>query len=292
MKPFIKLGLATVLVVCVLSGAFAEPIKLELKFTKGEVDKYKVMSSVSMSPSSASADIQPISITSTMLMTQRTVDVLPDGSGVVQVKTSSVQISGAPKVKGQKIPVASQAITMTISKEGKLLNIEGVGLLAGKLGSNMDFSKFFNQVGEQMIFPPDPVDVGQSWKNVLPFPFGGGSMSVVSTLTAVGEPVWTESAARIKQSYDGRIDLGQLMKAISSSISGKDAQVFAAISGSMDLNGATELLFSPARGKLLKADSNVTATMRFNVPAGAQTKGGGGNIEMTMQMSSTTTRVK
>jgi len=289
------LTLCLVLAISLCRGAtLAEQVTLEYKFTKGEVDKYRMVNDLAMSlPGGLGGSINA---KVGMDLIQRTLDVLPDGSGRVQVtyKNMSFKVSGA-KQQGAPPKIPEVSLVMTMTPQGRVTSLEGLGaMLAGGQMQGQDFSRLMSQFGYYGLFPNCLVEPGGMWKEVIPMPFGGGSMAISSTLVALNEQLWNQKAARVKQTYDARMDLGQMMQAAvtGTPLGDKERRIMSQISGSMELSGSGVMLFSPAMGKLLKSSGSVQATIRMNLPEEARRNGGPGSIEMPLSMTTEVTRFK
>jgi hypothetical protein len=280
--------LIAALVACAISCAQAEPIKLEYKYTEGEVDKYKVVTEMNVQPlSTTGADVAPMNVTVRMTALQKTIDVLPDGSAVVDVTVKDAQMSGTTSSKAAG---PEKTIRMTVSKQGQFLNVEGAESMTGNSGNmGMDFSRIFGQAGQNVFLPVEPVEVGASWQSSVPIPFGGGNISLSSSLTSAGDQMWGQSTARIKQDFIGTMDLGQIIRAIAGRMQGNDAKMLESISGSANLKGSTEFCFAPMLGKLLTANGTTNAIINIDMPAGA---GQNKSVRMNIDMKTSTTRFK
>ena len=80
---------------------------------------------------------------------------------------------------------------MTMAKDGRVLKMEGFEkAMAGTGAMGFDPSKMINQMGTITLFPSDPVEVGESWTQSIPFPIGGGDLKMVGTLLAYPDQLW------------------------------------------------------------------------------------------------------
>ena len=297
MKRIITLGFVLVLLLLALSLVHAEPVAFEYKFTKGEVDKYRLTIDMNISAAGVPADTAPMNSKISLVLLQKTLDVLEDGTAKIQVSYTdqSMSMPGMPKEQAAKLP--SQTITMNMSKDGKVLSMDGVGNLVGTAaGPGMDFGQMLSQVGYSGIFPPKPINVGESWSQAVPIPFGGGSVNINSTLVSTGELISDVDASKVKQDYKGHIDLGQLMKAIASSVpnemKGEMAQAISSLKGGVELDGSTLFYFSPTLGKLLKANGNIVSNIKLILPEEATNAGAPPQMDMVMNLNLNITRFK
>lgn len=94
MSRFLRAS-ATALLLLAATSAFAQPIKLQYKFTPGEIDKYKLAIAVTLAmPQMQGKSIPPMNFAMTMTTTQKTLGVLPDGSAKVRMKLFGTQDLG------------------------------------------------------------------------------------------------------------------------------------------------------------------------------------------------------
>jgi hypothetical protein len=290
---------AVLLTVLGASAAFAEPVALQYKFKVADIDKYKMTMDMSMQipGTPAKEGASPMSMSMTMTCTQHTLAVNPDGSAKIKATYGKPTITGQPaSAKGAKMPnLAGQSITYTMSKRGQTLSVEGLEkLMQGTPLKNMDFSGLFSSASNQALLPEGPVEVGDSWYQSVPFPFGGGTVGVNSELESADQQIWGLRAAKIRQTFAGTLDLGELMKSIVAGLdtTGTHSSDLSSMSGSMDLNGDMSFLFAPSIGKLLKGNGIMQANMTMNMPSSAVSQGAPSTLEMNMTMRITITRFK
>ena len=277
----------------------AEPIKLAYKFTKGELDKYRMNKSMNMTMPGipGGGNMPPVSMTMEMVAQQRTLEVLPDGSARIRVtySTPSMKMTGAPKMKQPAIPKQTFSVIMTMAPDGRVLSMEGMEKMLAASGlKNFDFSQFTNLMGQYAFLPPDPVEVGAMWKQTVPMPFGAGDMTVDSVLESYGEQIWSQVAAGVNTKYTAHMDLGQIMRSVAGSMAakGKEWQMISQMSGGIDMNGTMTFYFAPAIGKVLKGSGQMWATVKIGMPAEAVRQGAPPELCMDMDMKMTLTRFK
>ncbi|MGQ9455499.1 MAG: hypothetical protein ACUVRS_11350 [Armatimonadota bacterium] len=284
-------------------AAQSKPIKLVYKFTKVELDKYRADISINMTMPSMPGfgNPAPINIKMQTILYQRTLEVLPDGSAKVRLtqSISDLKIAGGPKGKMPNIAKQGLSMILTITPQGKVALMEDAEKLRKMLESmgiqGFDPSILTNQMGQYyVLLPEEPVEVGSTWKQVIPLPMGWGEMTVESTLNSYGEQVWSQTAARITQSFTGRMDLAEVMKSLiaAAPMSEKERQAMAGFSGSMDINGKMTFLFAPALGKILKGSGQMWATITINMPSEAVRQGAPSEMTMVMEMNISLTRFK
>ena len=292
---------AAVIFVIAACAACAEPVTLAYKFTKGEIDKYKMAMSMSMNMPllPGGSAFPPMGMSMQMVFRQHTLDVLPDGSARIRVTytPSDMKITGGPKMKKQpSVPNQSTSMVMTMTPDGRTTNVEGMDkALAASGVQNFDMNQFTNMMGQYAFLPAGPVEIGSSWNQTVPMPFTGGNMRVDSVLESYGEPIWSQPAAKINQKYSAYIDIGQLIRTFVGSMAGlkpKEQQAVGSITGGMDLNGAMDFYFAPAIGKVLKGAGNMTGAIKINMPSTVVKSGAPSALTMDIDMKMSLTRFK
>lgn len=293
MKRSMKSCMVLALTVLALGAAKAEPVKLAYKFTAGEVDKYKLQMTMSMN-SPLFTQGKPMTVSTSSIVKQQTLEVLPDGSAKIQMTTSDIKVTGSaiPKEKQSQLANASSTVKMTIAPDGKVSNVEGLEKAMAASGANMDMSPIINQLSSTLLFPKDPVEAGATWSQSIPIPGADGQVNINSTLLATNEPIWSENAARIKQSYNIHMGLAQMMKAMSGAVPEQARSMMASMSGSMDMTGTVSFLFSPARGKVLKGGGSMSGNINIELPTQGTNQGAAPQMSFPMDITMSMTRFK
>jgi hypothetical protein len=279
------------LAVFALSAASAAqtstPVLLEYKFKKGEIDKYKAVMDKKMSMSGASGGFDT---KMTMSITQKVLEVLPDGSAKIQMITSDIKTTdpSAPKAQPKALGQKPVVVTLTMGKNGEVQAMEGKtqGYLSGAM-QGMDLGQLFGQTGSQL--PENPVSVGESWKQEVPFPLGGGTIGVTSTLLSDSDLVAKLRTSKIKQVFVGHIDLSELVKTMASQkgVQPEQQRLMSQMSGAMELSGWAVVNFAPEIGKPIRTNANFTVDMKMTLPPEVTKQGGPSemNIVMTIAMN-------
>lgn len=301
MKRTIMLAILAAFVLSAISAAHAEGVKLEYKFTENELDKYKFAMTMNMNMPSMLGEALPSAFNMSFkyTMRQRTLEVYPDGSAKVRVHVSAPEMTGAGITKQDSDALLKpMTMTMTMAKDGRVLKMEGIEQLMEDVGAmGFDPSTMISQMGTITVFPSDPVEVGESWTQSIPFPIGGGDLKMTGTLLAYPDQLWNQKCARIKYDMSGQIDFGQMMKAIAAGFSGQGqgdevAQAISSMSGEMNITGSMVYDFATDLGKLLKGNGTFTMDIRIGMPAVAVAQGAPSHMEMSMDMTMTLTRFK
>lgn len=126
-------GLISALIMCLLLGAISaafgqDAVKLELKFTPGELLRYKMVGSVNVDmqidmPNAPQMPTIPIQVVG--VVRQRTKRVLPNGDAEIAAAVESMKMimgNEAKEFPVNQIPV----ITMVISRNGTVKSVQGL----------------------------------------------------------------------------------------------------------------------------------------------------------------------
>ncbi len=292
MNRKLVIGLIILAVLWTPVCAGAKSVILEHRFSKGQVDKYKLSMDIKAHMPQLAAANMPQSIKMSMKMTfsQKVLDVKPDGSARVQMTYSNMEfnIPGLDAKAAKAMPMQPVSVVASISKYGQILNIEGIDQMLASAGMpGMDYSQLAGQIGYYGVFPDVPVEVGQSWISTIPFPLGSGDLLITSTLLGAAVPMGKDVVSKIKQTYEAYIDLGDMMKGfasmMSASLPGSDA--LSQMSGAMDIVGLSVIYFSPDKGKLIKANGNIKMLLSMDMPAQYVQQGAPSSIDIEMDMN-------
>lgn len=300
MKRAVALAILAVLALSMAGIGQTKTLNLEYKLKKGDVDKYKLVVNMKFSsPEMPSMPQGDMNMKMTATVTQKVLDVLADGSAKVKMSVTDLKMSmpGMPQGAALGSAPKSMAFTVTMSKDGKITGMEGLGakMMPGGI-PGMDFGQLMGQGNP--TFPGKPVAVGETWSQEVPFPMGGGKLKVTSTLLAADVPVGKESAAKIKQVVSGHIDLGEMTKGLSASANAAaKPENMPQLSGGMDLAGWSVVYFSVASGRMIKTNANMTANMNFALPAEVIQEGGPvleavSEVNMVMDLTMFMSRVR
>lgn len=286
MKRLIKVGMLLLFVLTALVAAHAEPTKLELKFNKGDVDKYSYTMKMSMKMPDIPDAPTNMNATISMNVVQRIMDVLPDGSAMIKCWTGDISMD-APfmgKEKGQKIP--SKTIYMTMSKEGKVISFQEDEKTPAKPGS----APAFGLQGSSPFgstFPAEPVDVGSTWDQSPNFPASSGQFKVTAKLESASEKIGDAVALKIVQTCTAHMELAQMMKMFSGVLGGNGItpDMMQSLSGDADMSGTGAIYFSPELGKILKYNGAFSYVMNIGLPAEVKQQGGPSSIKLLADLS-------
>lgn len=282
MKRLILLGLAVAFLAAVCCPAQAKSVVLQHTYKAGQIDKYKMSMDMTMSaPEMPAAAPQNMRVKVSVLLTQKVLGILPDGSAKIRMSYSNLKIDSPNMPDARTASIPPMAMTLVISRTGQIVSIEDLGQGMGMPG--LDVSSLAGQFGYYGIFPDTAIEVGEMWRSVVPLPFGSGDMRVDSELLAAAIPVGKEVASKIKQSYEAYMDLGEMMKGAVSS--GNAPAIAGQMGGGMHVRGWSVLYFSPKKGKMIKANGSVNALMSVQMPASAVQQGAPQRMNMQMNMT-------
>ncbi len=277
------IALAVVVMSLVACAAQAEPVKLAYKFTKNEVDKYKLSMNMTMNMPGL-PDGKPLNMNMDMTLRQRTLEVFPDGSARVRASYAFDRVTG-PGMDNAKAKMPQQTtVVMTMGPDGRVSNIEGLDkLMAGAGIPGMDMGQLSNMMGMNAMFPENPVDTGYTWSQSIPVPFMGTDATINSSVISVGEKIWSIPTVKIGQDFAMTGDIGKMMQSISSSIggSGSNQQMLSSVTGNVAMNGKMEFDFANSIGKILKGKGDMAGTVSMHIPGSS----GSAGMDMTMQMN-------
>ncbi len=292
--------LAVILALAAATAACAEPVTLEYKFRKGEVDKYRLAMDMRLDLSgiaaaTGQADMPPMDLSMSIELIQKTLDVYSDGSAKVKVTYRN------PIIQGVKMPAAAsksakalqdQAVVMRISKHGRTMSIQGLEKLVGQ-DMPVNLSRFMDASSGSALLPDGPVEVGESWMQDIPLPFGDSQIYLQSTLASYDEEIWNLRVARINQSCSGKLDIKAMVEsflgAMAASLKQK-APDLSSISGELLLNGQMTEFFAPSIGKLLKSSGNLDASLNVTLPPSAVQQGAPPSLSCAINMRMGMTR--
>ena len=299
MKRFATVGLLIVLLICAVAAQGS--VKLQYKFTPGQLDTYKLVMDMKMNmPGMPSPSGQPMNMKMSMLWTQKVLGVLPDGSAKIKLTYKDMKMSMPgmpPSATAGKLP-KDASIVMVMGRDGKVLKIEGMEKAFG--GANMPgMDQMMNQMGMYGTswLPKDPVDIGQTWENSMPIFGDAGKLTSLSTLEAARVPVGRFVASKLRQTINGEFDLGKMMSAIMSATpSGAQTDgamgMAAQMAGSVGMSGSMVTYFLPDKGKMLKSDGFVSMVMKMKMPQAAVAQGAPAEMNMNIDMNMALLKIK
>lgn len=291
-----------ILALFVVSEVHAEGVKLAYKFRAGEIEKYKLSMRINIDmtgfPQTPSAPT-PMTMNMTMIMRQKTLGVYPDGSAKVYITCDEPKISVPGTIRLPKQQFKSPPITMVMAPDGSVQKIEGLekafafGDTKGPDLNALQLKGLMNFMGQAAVFPSVPLEVGQSWENSIPLPFGGSQIKIISTLASANCAVSKTTAAKIEQTFDGNLDFSEILKSISGMIPADDQgrEILSGMTGGMEMFGTMVYYFAPSLGKILKGSGEVVANLAISMPPQLVKMGGPPQIDMTMNMTYNLTRL-
>ena len=192
-KISLAIVLAAALVLCcaAISPAQQQDVPLAFKFAVGDVIQYDVIVSGSASVTAAGNQVTPVTVRGNLSLAQTVTQVLPDGSGRLETRMPSGDLtvvvdkeqakfsyangqlrwfangkeSTPPQGDLSKLPLIGAPIAYTMAPDGRVndLGFADPRMMAEVLKAmpGFDFSSMQN-TGEA-IFPANPVKIGETW---------------------------------------------------------------------------------------------------------------------------------
>ena len=270
-------------VLCLVLGGIAaqafgqDTVKLQYKFTPGELLRYKMTMNANVNmqmsmPEATGSQMPSMPFRVVGVVRQRTKRILPNGDAEIAVAFESMRITMGEKTEtmpGDKIPVT----TMTISKDGTVKNVSGMEKMGGQFAGMPFVSP--SSLGQYNGLPDKDLTIGESWSQTVPFPTGGGNLQVTGTLVSTNTKLGKYNVATFRQSAGGDIDLGAFMPTGMQSSGGSS-------SGNATFIGDATIYFAPEEGRVIRTEGKAAAQVAMNFSGGPE--GQSGAMAMTMDM--------
>lgn len=273
------------LILCLALTSFAvkvlgqDAVKLQYKFTPGELLRYKIQMDMTMEMQMTTPDgsqMPTIPVQMVMVMRQRTKSIQPNGDAEVAVAIESAKFSamGASNtLPVNKMPV----ITMIVSPIGEVKGVKGMENLGAQFGQT-PFMNPANMGQFNALLPTCEVKVGDTWGQEIPIPGGYGAMKVQGKLLSTDTPVGSYKTATFQQDLGGTFGFNMSMPFLAGDASNPSPSMD--MKGDLLANGT--ISFSPEEGRIIRSDGAANAQASVNIP-GAQ-QGQPGNMKMNIQM--------
>ncbi len=299
---------AAVSVITLRSPTSAEATVFRYAFTAGDTQVYDMQLTFEGTPEGLPAE-EAVSGTMAATMTVTTVEVLDDGTAVVEVAISNVRTDGLPPGTS---PPGDEPIRITVAPDGRVTSVDGEGgfFSMGTAPGPMGGATPADAAGGQFFFPSYPSEAiapGDTWSLTHESPLPTGEETVAITVKGEHEGFQETSygqAARIRQEvevpFDIDLPLGELMDAMvqgfGEGMGGFGGPAPAApnfsdarmvMEGHMAMDAVSLVL--PETGDLVQLEGDMDMQMRFelvNFPdiGGAMPDSFGMNVTMHMQV--------
>jgi len=289
------------LAIFVVSDACADGIKLAYKFRAGEIENYKLSMRISIDMAGFTKIQSPLPMKANiaMAMRQKTLGVYPDGSAKLYITCSDIKINVPGEKTLQKQNFKSSPITMVMAPDGSVRKIEGLEktlAFSGTRGADLSVlqvKELMNFIGQAAVFPPSPLEIGQSWESSIPLPFGGSYIKILSTLASANCAVGKTNAIKIEQTFDGGLDFSDILNTITDMIPANDQgrDFLSGMTGGIELFGTMVHYFAPSIGKIVKGRGEMVANLVISMPPLLVKMGSPPRIDMTMNMVYDLTRL-
>ena len=292
MKKRLAVVLLVVFVLLAAISANAKTVKLEYKYKKGDVAKYKLVSDTN---ATMGQGMGAMTTKMTADVEEKVLAVNKDGSIKIQVTISNIKMSMPGMEQGKTPQIPNQTTVLTISKTGSIISSNnkggmsaGLGMPGGSSATMLSQFAYFD-----IVLPTKAVSIGGTWKKSIPVTSIGGKFDTTSKLEAAALPLGKEVVSKVKQTMKGKADLAKIMKA---AMSGGDvpeeySKQLAQMKGTIDMTGTTVYHFSPSKGKLWKSSSTLDATVNMSMSQAVQKQGAPAKVTMKAKVTTTLTRV-
>lgn len=255
-----------------------EKIKLEYKFTPGELLRYKLVADMNMDmrmstpQTSGSPGVLPIRMVG--IMRQRTKRVLPNGDAEVAIAFESVKLTMGGKtqeLQGKQMPV----ITMITAKNGTVKKITGMEGMFGGMGAMQFFSP--DMFGQCNVFPDWELQAGDRWQQQIAFPTGG-EVRVVGQLLSTDARIGNRRVVTVKQEVGGSIGLQMAFPAAD----GTQGATNPNMTMEGDILGEGTVYFAVDKGHVVRSDGTANMDMKIGLSGGPN--GQSGTVGVSMEM--------
>lgn len=274
------LSVISLTLLCIIAaGAYAQDsIKLEYKFTTGEVLRYKTVIQAVVTPNFSNENgvqVPPVSFQSVGIIKYRTTRVLENGDAEMNVALESMKIDVAGQTKNIE-GKDCKPIRVIMSKNGVVKFLDSPNLTPIK-----DSTKWFDQMKNMQVpaFPSGAVTIGDTWTQSIPLPMNMGSLQTCTQLVNTGVRKGNYTVAVLQQDVTGNL-------AYSGSVPGAEKQTgttVLGVNGSINSRGTT--LFSTDRGCAVSSDWTMTASGSFSISDTVKDQGSFGPVNVDIEVN-------
>ncbi|MEN6520245.1 MAG: hypothetical protein ABFD46_03720 [Armatimonadota bacterium] len=280
---FIMLGL-----LCTISVAQAGSVNLEYKYKLSEGCKYKITMSITTGLP-GSDRIYTANINGDIA--EKVIGIKKDGSIELAIMLKNMKASyKLIQDVGNIRSIPDKTYIITIAKSGKIVSKNNDS------SSSLDkVTGGFDLMGSSIhgvVLPEEAVSVGQSWDNKSSILNGVAEVNAKSTLLSDSEQVGDQTAAKIKNLLDAKLDIATVLAAIEKE---KDFNKYyndalKDIKGTIGVAGTTVYYFSPLQGKLLKSEGNYKINSSISFPKTKEYKQLPASMNVTYDITITVTK--
>ncbi len=298
-------GLAAIYAIaaCVFLGfgttSFAQQaVPLTFKFAPGDVLQYDITISGSGGLTAADAKATPVDIQGTCSLVQTVTKILPDGSGRIESRIPSGEVSirfgqdqvrfsyangtfrwfangkefSPPQADLAKLPLFGTPLAYTMFPDGRVSDIAfadpRVMAEVAKSLPGFDLSRI-SATGEP-TFPGRPVSVGETWRSSVQLSPMGPALPL------------SLSMSRTLESYEdkGGFGLAKIVGFAEARYQGSGAPIIPAQDVSIGISELRQTItsteyFNTTSGRLLRGDYDLAFSTQISAKAGDQEKSGG-----------------
>jgi hypothetical protein len=218
----------------------------------------------------------PVETTSSASVSMKTVSVTPDGSAVLEVKTSNMKVmTGGKEVVVPEPP----AVKMNINKYGmaKMSGFENSSM--PQMQMVMKMMNMQNMPTMAAILPHHPVKAGDEWVNEIPSPMmKGATLTVKSKLLGV-EVINGVQTLKLSQTFSMPISMAM---GADGSPAADPANAAIVLSGNMSADSIMNILENNAR--MIRQNTKISGEMHMKMQQ-ANTANGAAPMNMNMKMN-------
>lgn len=302
--------LLLVVLVCLAGQTVAaadDAVPLAFKFAPGDVLRYDVTLSGSGGFNGPDGAVSPIGLRGTLSILQTVTEVLPDGSGRIETRVPSGEVtinladeqvrfsyangtvrwfangkeSSPPQGDLSKIPLIGTPVVYTMAPNGRVSDVSVADPeLLGQMAQSFPGLNFApTQSISGTVFPADPVRVGETWRDAVYLSPLGPQLPITVTVS------------RTLQSFDeaGGIGLARIVGFAEASYRGGAAPLAPTQDVSISIPTIRQTVtstefFNTTSGRLVRGDYDLAFSVAVSAKVGAEEKGGGIEARMRVHM--------
>lgn len=133
-----------VILICASAVAYGKSVVLQYKLTPGQIDNYKLVMTVNMRmPGAPTPQLQSMNMKMSLVMRQKVLGVLPDGTAKVRYDYRDMKVSapGMSAAQAKANVPKSMSATIRMDKYGRIHGIESIEGVQGVNGmAGFDFN--------------------------------------------------------------------------------------------------------------------------------------------------------